>query len=199
MQEQPDFYGTQEAARILGVSVRTVQLWVEKGLLKAWKTAGGHRRISRDSVSGLLRTRQGKNQVDRQDADDKLCILVIEDDPTVQAYYSALINILEPDATLKIASDGYEGLITLGEIHPQLLLLDVDMPQMDGIQLLNKLRNLSLPSMPAVAVVTGLNQQQLEQRGGVPAGIPVYHKPLNIDDFGKLLEQLHSTESEKPS
>jgi CheY-like chemotaxis protein len=84
-------------------------------------------------------------------------------------------------------------------MHPQLILLDVEMPLMDGIQLLNRLNNLSLPAMPMVAVVTGLNPQQLEQRGGIPAGIPVYHKPLNIDDLGKLLEKLHATASETPS
>ncbi|MBY0521377.1 MAG: helix-turn-helix domain-containing protein, partial [Sphingomonas sp.] len=38
---------TRDAAKILGVSVRSVQVWVEKGLLRAWKTEGGHRRVDR--------------------------------------------------------------------------------------------------------------------------------------------------------
>ncbi len=49
------FCTTREAATLLGVSVGTVQLWVESGLLRAWKTAGGHRRVMRDSVERLLR------------------------------------------------------------------------------------------------------------------------------------------------
>jgi len=36
-----------EAARILGLAVRSVQLMVDRGDLQAWKTPGGHRRISR--------------------------------------------------------------------------------------------------------------------------------------------------------
>ena len=50
-----EFWSTREAADLLGVSLRTVQLWTEAGVLKAWKTAGGHRRINRDSVMQLLR------------------------------------------------------------------------------------------------------------------------------------------------
>lgn len=48
-------YSTREASEILGVSLRTVQLWVDGGILEAWKTAGGHRRISRASVEALLK------------------------------------------------------------------------------------------------------------------------------------------------
>jgi excisionase family DNA binding protein len=45
---------TREAAEALGVAVRTVQLWVEAGVLTAWKTAGGHRRIPRAALEELL-------------------------------------------------------------------------------------------------------------------------------------------------
>ena len=48
------FCTTREAADLLGVSIRTAQLWSENGLLAAWKTAGGHRRITRDSIEHLL-------------------------------------------------------------------------------------------------------------------------------------------------
>ena len=45
---------TRDAARLLGISVRTAQLWVEEGRLRAWKTPGGHRRILVESVDRLL-------------------------------------------------------------------------------------------------------------------------------------------------
>lgn len=52
---EKSFCTTREAAQLLGVSVGTVQLWVERGVLEAWKTTGGHRRVLRDSVDKLLR------------------------------------------------------------------------------------------------------------------------------------------------
>jgi excisionase family DNA binding protein len=48
---------TREAANLLDASVRTIQIWVEQGQLKAWKTPGGHRRILRSSVNEVLAKR----------------------------------------------------------------------------------------------------------------------------------------------
>ncbi|WP_229507613.1 helix-turn-helix domain-containing protein [Massilia sp. Dwa41.01b] len=53
-----EFCSTKDAARLLGVSHRTVQLWVENGALQAWKTAGGHRRITIASVNRLVEARR---------------------------------------------------------------------------------------------------------------------------------------------
>lgn len=52
--DQNNFVTTREAASLLSVSLRTIQLWVESGVLKAWKTVGGHRRIPRTAIAKLL-------------------------------------------------------------------------------------------------------------------------------------------------
>jgi excisionase family DNA binding protein len=46
---------TREAAGLLGIAVSTAQQWIENGLLPAWKTPGGHRRVRLSAVSALLR------------------------------------------------------------------------------------------------------------------------------------------------
>lgn len=45
-----DTFTTREAASRLGVSLRTVQLWTESGVLDAWKTPGGHPRVLNAAV-----------------------------------------------------------------------------------------------------------------------------------------------------
>ena len=45
-----DYFTSREAAELLGVAVSTIQQWTNNGLLRAWTTAGGHRRITRNSV-----------------------------------------------------------------------------------------------------------------------------------------------------
>lgn len=50
MKQQDDVCSTREAADLLGVSLKTIQLWVDAGVLDAWKTVGGHRRVSLKSV-----------------------------------------------------------------------------------------------------------------------------------------------------
>ena len=49
-----EFISTRKAADMLGVAVSTIQLWTDDGLLNAWVTKGGHRRISLDSVNEQL-------------------------------------------------------------------------------------------------------------------------------------------------
>lgn len=74
----PETSSTQEVARSLGVSLRTVQLWVDGGLLDAWKTAGGHRRIPRDSVVHLisqLHSRESAPGVQEASVSDNLIYL----------------------------------------------------------------------------------------------------------------------------
>ena len=175
--------GTQEAARQLGVSVRTVQLWVERGILDAWKTPGGHRRISLQSVERALASRQSGVG----NADAGLRILVVEDDATMQSYYRALLDVLRPEAELVVASDGYEGLIELGRQSPQLMLVDVDMPGMDGLAMLRRLGSGNLGEGVRIAIVSGLGKDEIDARGGAPDGIPVFKKPLGVDELGELL------------
>ena len=49
-----DYCGTSYAAKLLGLSVATVQSLVEKGEIDAWKTLGGHRRIALKSIYAYL-------------------------------------------------------------------------------------------------------------------------------------------------
>lgn len=48
---------TREAAKLLGIAVSTAQQWIENGVMPAWKTPGGHRRVRLSEVSELLRAR----------------------------------------------------------------------------------------------------------------------------------------------
>jgi excisionase family DNA binding protein len=185
VENDDDVIGTLEAAKRLGVSVRTIQLWVEKGMLRAWKTPGGHRRILRASVEAALGARAGEGA----DAGAPR-ILVVEDDLTMQSYYTALIEILRPDAEVRMAADGYEGLVELGRFAPRLMLVDVDMPGMDGITMLNRIASREADLGVRIAVVTGLTAEQVAARGGVPKDIPVYAKPISIDSLSALLEDV---------
>lgn len=86
------FCTTREAANLMGVSVSTVQMWAESGLLDAWKTDGGHRRISRESIMRLTKFPETCKSGDRlgrppRSPDKSLNVIVVEDDLLLRRMY----------------------------------------------------------------------------------------------------------------
>ena len=170
---------TREAAEILGVSLRTVQLWAESGLLEAWKTEGGHRRISRTSVQRLL---QGDNYplpklaVPEQHF-ERLKILVVEDDSVLLKLYKTVVASWNLPVDLITAGNGVEGLIRVGRDTPDLMITDLSMPGMDGFELIRSLATSSFREGMEIVVVTGLDAADVAARGGLPEGVRLFPKP----------------------
>ena len=114
---------TRQAATLLNVSVRTVQLWVESGVLQAWKTAGGHRRISVGSIQQLLDEKQDKQTpIRRPNTKGPVTVLIVDDDKDTLLLYKMLINNWFPSLQVETAEDGIDALVKIGTIYPNRLL-----------------------------------------------------------------------------
>ena len=176
-----DVVTTREAAELLGVSLRTVQLWVEDGVLRAWKTAGGHRRVSRNSVEALVREkRRALGAVaDR----GPFRILVVEDDPDILELYR--LNILSWNLPVKLstATNGFQGLLRLGRHRPDVLITDLLMPHMDGLEMLRILRADPDYGDTTIIVVSALDSAEIEERGGLPEDVMHFTKPIPFKDI----------------
>lgn len=130
---------TREAADLLGVSLRTAQLWVENGQLEAWKTEGGHRRISRVSVRRLLDVEQPAGSAVLKSEINPECIkiLVVEDDSILIKLYKTVIASWKMPLEVITAGNGIDALIRIGKDAPDLMITDLSIPNMDGIQLIS--------------------------------------------------------------
>lgn len=196
-----DFCSTREAAELLGVALRTVQLWVESGVLRAWKTAGGHRRISRASVESLLRERQ--RALDPQTADASATesglserpfrLLVVEDEPALLKLFHLQIQGWGIPIDLITATNGFEGLIRIGEKRPDLLISDLNMPGMDGFRMIRSLASSSDYADLNIVVVTALSLSDIEDRGGLPTNVRVFTKPIPFADLRQIVVQLRES------
>jgi len=170
----PDTLTTRETAKLLDASVRTIQLWVEGGRLKAWKTPGGHRRVLRTSVEELLAKRQRvSGRVVR-----KYEVLAVDDDPIQRAVLEKVLGGLGPDTRLRVSADGYEALIRIGETRPDLLVTDLIMPGLDGFRLLKTLEREASGQAMRIVVVTVLTAEEVAAQGGLPNGVTLLHKPV---------------------
>lgn len=186
---QTAYCTTREAAQLLGVSLRTAQLWAESGLLEAWKTDGGHRRISRTSVQRLL---DGQEPVPREEtppppALERLKVLVVEDDSILLKLYKTVITNWNLPVDVITASNGIEGLIRVGKDAPDLMITDLSMPGMDGFQLIRHLATSSFREGMEIAVVTGLDPAEIAAHGGLPPDVRVFPKPVPFAQIHAIL------------
>lgn len=193
-----DVLSTREAAERLGVALRTVQLWVEGGVLPAWKTAGGHRRISRLAVERLIDERttalSGTSPLPVLPAqatpaiDGRLQVMVVEDEPELLRLFTMVIAGWDLPVTVTSASNGFEALLRMGQRCPDLLVTDLNMPGMDGFKMIASLRGVGqeFNSMDIV-VVTALETDEIDRRGGLPSGVRVFHKPVPFDEIESLV------------
>lgn len=178
-----DYVSTTEAAELLGVAVRTVQLWVERGVLTAWKTPGGHRRIDAASVRRLLDERErATTGVDR--------ILIVEDQPEQAEVLRLYVQNVAPRAEVQIARNGVAAMLAIGCEPPSLLLLDLLMPEMDGFEVLRELASDSSLQKMRIVVVTALAADEIAARGGMPEGVAgVLAKPVDFDALRQIVQQ----------
>ena len=197
---EKSFCTTREAATLLGVSVGTIQLWVESGLLQAWKTAGGHRRVMRDSVAHLLRRAPGAPAVQQptelpQALPSKLNIMVVEDDADLLRLYQAKLARWPMKTNVVAMSNGMSALMAMGRGGPDLLITDLHMPEMDGFAMLRVLHNAPEMTNTVMVVVTGLDARAIEDRGGIPTGIEVLPKPIPFERLLALATDIVSKRS----
>jgi len=183
-----DFLSTREAGVRLGVALSTVQSWVESGILPAWKTAGGHRRIPLDAIEALQMRQQ--TVLASAPAPDLFKVLVVEDDPVQREFYRLQFAEWRLPVNLLMAEDGFEGLLLIGRHAPDLIITDLAMPEMDGFKMIRRLKNLPAASRGNLIVVTALTPQEIKAEGGLPVGIPVYPKPIPFAALRPIIEHM---------
>jgi excisionase family DNA binding protein len=185
-----DFCSTKDAARLLGVSHRTVQLWVENGALQAWKTAGGHRRITMASVHKLVNERRevtGAAGPATPAEPEQKKLLLVDDDRTLLRLYELEISGWNLPLTLVKAHDGFDALIRIGEQRPDILVSDLSMPGMDGFRMIRTLRADPACANMAIVVVSGLDRPTIDSMG-LPGDIPVFPKPVPFNALRAAVE-----------
>ncbi len=184
--DSTDDCSTVDVAQRLGMAVRSVQLMVDRGELRAWKTPGGHRRISRASVDEWL-TRRHPGRAAAAATPKQPRVLLIEDSRHFQTLVTMLLKSRFPELELHIADDGISGLAMAGKLEPEVLLVDILLPGIDGAMLINGLRSHPSFANSRLIVVTSLQGDALAPYAGAIGGLPLVHKSRMAVELPGLL------------
>ena len=155
--EDMDFLTPTEAAKHLRVSPITLRKWADKGLIQTLTTLGGHRRYPLSEVKRLLLR---KNQPGVK----PLQIMIVDDDPFVPEVLQEFLSSLATPLAVEIANNGFEAGRKLGTCMPDIILLDLMMPGMDGFDVCRRVKNDPATARIRVIAMTGYPSEENIQR-----------------------------------
>ena len=128
-----------QAGQQCNVSPKTIINWIDSGHIKAYKTVGGHRRINRTDLVAFMQ-KQGIPVPKEESTEGKKKILVVDDDPIIVETIVQALEEDEFDYEVISASDGFEAGLQVNHFSPNLLILDIMMPDIKGYDVCKKIK-----------------------------------------------------------
>ena len=176
----------RQAAAHCRVSIPTLRRWIRAGELGAHLTPGGHRRIDLPEFQRFLRA-QGRPAYPVA-PEPRTRVLLVDDEPLVLQMLHDLL--VDGPFAIETASDGYEALVKVGTFRPALIILDVVLSGLDGIEACRCLRRLPETRDVRILGVTG-HPSMVPVLLGAGADACVT-KPLDLDVVCREITRLTS-------
>jgi excisionase family DNA binding protein len=181
---EPDWLTLGQAAKYLGVAQSTIRKWSDQGRVPAFYTPGGHRRYKRADLDSFLE-RSGPGG----SAGAGPIVLIVDDDERLREYVR--VNLEMEGYTVREAVIAEEGLRVLDESTPDLVLLDVMMPEVDGWEMLRRVQERHGVGAIPVIMFSGKVDEQTEAEAASRGAQGFIGKPFNpqqlIDQTKQLL------------
>ena len=162
---EPDWLTLGQAAKYLGVAQSTIRKWSDQRRLPAFYTPGGHRRYRKGDLDQFLE----RSGAGARSTEGRL-VLIVDDDDRLREFVR--VNLEMEGYTVREAASAREGLDALEEQSPDLVLLDVMMPEMDGWEMLRQLHERH--GVGAIPVIVFSGKVEEEQGEAVSRGAQAF-------------------------
>lgn len=182
-------YTTGEIASICHVTINAVKKWIASGKLGAFRTPGGHYRVNQGDFMEFL----GKYKLDIKDRafPDRKKVLIIDDERNIIEFIKGALESMDAGYLIETAGDGYEALIKVGDFKPELMVLDIRMPKIDGFEVCKRIKTDEHTKSIKILAVTAYGQEDIDRimQCGADYCLP---KPIKLKDFQKNVQRLLS-------
>ena len=189
-------FSALEVANICGVVNQTAINWIKNGYLKAFTTPGGQYRVYAEDLVDFLQSRGMRmpEELERIVKEQRglRTIVVVDDDRDLNDLVTQYLRKQYGDHDIEQAFDGYKAGKLIAEKHPGLILLDIDLPGVNGHQLCSDIKNDESLGNPIVIAISGLDDPaEREQILGEGADA-FLAKPLDLNKLVEMIESLAS-------
>jgi excisionase family DNA binding protein len=185
---ESDWLTLGQAAKYLGMAQSTIRKWSDNGRLPAFYTPGGHRRYRRSDLDQFLE--RGGTFSPRR-AEGTRLILIVDDDDRLREFVR--VNLEMEGYAVREASNATEGLAALEDEPPDLILLDVMMPQVDGWEMLRRVQERHGVGTIPVIMFSGKVDDEALKRATSRGAQGFIGKPFNPQDLIDSTKQLVPT------
>lgn len=169
---------TLDIARLLGVSVGSVANWIDREQLKAGRTPGGHRRVLAADLVAFLRKHD--LPIPAQLSRPKHKVLVVDDEDAVRALIADEIKDEFPHCQVLQAHDGFSAGEIVGSMRPDVILLDLRMPGIDGFELCKRVKARKENKGISIIAMTAQLSPKAEKRILDCGATTCLSKPLDV-------------------
>lgn len=179
---------TGQVATLCGVTPAAVFKWIRSGSLSASRTPGGQYRVGREDLVRFLKERGAL--VPPELADQPVRVLVVDDDPAVVRVVCHVLSRRWPEWEVSSAGDGYEAGKLIHTIEPDLLILDLRMPTVDGFAVCRDLKSDARTRHIKVLVMTGFTSDENLQSAFDVGADSLIKKPLTPPQIEHAVESV---------
>lgn len=186
---------SSEVGELLQVNPSSVKKWVDDGLLAAFRTPGGHRRIRAADLVSFLHQHKMPIPAELQDAARKR-LLIVDDEADQLKALSRSFKRFASRVEVTTTSNGIDALVLVGSFQPHAVLLDVYMPGIDGLEVCRRLKENPATTDVQVYVVSGSFTSALEQKALDAGAAKCLPKPIDVRAVLDLLYPPRSRRAE---
>ncbi|MCA9581336.1 MAG: response regulator [Myxococcales bacterium] len=189
------YFTTSQAAQLCVVDPRTIARWTDAGLLRSHRTAGGRRRIVRSDLLAFMKDR-GIPIPGRVAPSGPLRIAVIDDEPHFAKAVRLALTRIAPGAECRVAHDGFAAGTLLGDYRPDLILLDIAMPGMSGIEVCRYVRSEPRLAGTYIVVASGHLTDEVQAQARAAGADRCIAKPLGRSELTSIVHSVISRTSQ---
>ena len=185
--ESKKAFTTFEVAEICDVTPVTIQNWIDKSWLRAYRTPGGHRRVLRDDLVSFLESRNMPHVFN--DKSGPLRVLIVDDEKEITEMIRDILHIDNSEYEIDIAHDGFRAGVLYANYKPDVVLLDLMLPGIDGFEVCRQIKQSSGGSDTVVIAITGLDDPEHKRRILELGASHFLQKPADTAQIRELVRQ----------
>lgn len=193
--EKTIVYSALEVANICGVANQTAINWIRNGYLKAYSTPGGQYRVYADDLVGFMMERNMRvpeNLASLCNTSSNSSILVVEDDMGLNTVLHQYLSREFSDVQVYQAFDGFEAGSLMTSKKPTVVVLDLNLPGVDGFELCKKINSSDEFGNPAIIVITALQDSGIEDKIQEMHAVAFFRKPVVLDELSQAVKAAFS-------